>query len=280
MANSRTKKRDKDDDRPVIWVGYGKLLKLFREHAGYTQQALADAVGYSYEQTASIEQGRRPAKAAFTDAAERVLSAGGALAVLQDDVDRAKLPAFFWDFASIETEAVSRFSYDPLLVPGLLQTEEYARALFAGHCPPLDDEIIEQHTEARLNRQKLLTRTPLVDLSFVIEEAALRNPVGGPDAMRRQLQHLLDVGELRNVEIQLMPSHKGFHPGLNGAFVVLETLEHRQVGYVESQGAGFVICDPNKVSGFALRYGKLRSQALSAEESARRITRLAGETDE
>lgn len=103
MANSRTKKRNKDDDRPVIWVGYGKLLKLFRERAHYTQQALADAVGYSYEQAASIEQGRRPAKAAFTDAAERVLCAGGALAVLQDDVDRAKLPAFFWDFALIET---------------------------------------------------------------------------------------------------------------------------------------------------------------------------------
>lgn len=280
MANSRTKKRDKDDDRPVIWVGYGKLLKLFRERAHYTQQALADAVGYSYEQAASIEQGRRPAKAAFTEAAERVLDAGGALAVLQDDVDRAKLPAFFRDFALIETEAVSRFSYDPLLVPGLLQTEEYARALFAGHCPPLDDEIIEQHTEARLNRQKLLTRTPLVDLSFVIEDAALRNPIGGPEVMRGQLQRLLGVGALRNVEIQVMPSGRGFHPGLNGAFVVLETLEHRQVGYVESQGARFVIGDPDKVSGLGLRYGKLRSQALSAEESARRITRLAGETGE
>ncbi|MFP1629972.1 helix-turn-helix domain-containing protein [Streptomyces sp. 5K101] len=277
MANSRIKKRDKDDDRPVIWVGYGKLLKLFRERAHYTQQALADAVGYSYEQAASIEQGRRPAKAAFTEAAERVLDAGGALAVLQDDVDRAKLPAFFRDFALIETEAVSRFSYDPLLVPGLLQTEEYARALFAGHCPPLDDEIIEQHTEARLNRQKLLTRTPLVDLSFVIEDAALRNPIGGPEVMRGQLHRLLELGALRNVEIQVMPSGRGFHPGLNGAFVVLETLEHRQVGYVESQETGVVVSDPANVSAFGLRYGKLRSQALNAEESARLVERLAGE---
>ncbi|MBT2364372.1 helix-turn-helix transcriptional regulator [Streptomyces sp. ISL-10] len=277
MANSRTKKRDKDDDRPVIWVGYGKLLKLFRERAHFTQQALADAVGYSYEQAASIEQGRRPAKAAFTDAAERVLDAGGALAVLQDDVDRAKLPSFFWDFALIETEAVSRFSYDPLLVPGLLQTEEYARALFAGHCPPLEDEIIEQHTEARLNRQKLLTRTPLVDLSFVIEEAALHNPIGGREVMRGQLERLLEVRALRNVEVQVMPSGRGFHPGLNGAFVVLETLEHRQVGYVESQETGVVVSDPANVSACGLRYGKLRSQALSAEESARRIERLAGE---
>ncbi len=75
-------------------------------------------MGYSCEQVASIEQGRRPAKAAFTDAAERVLNAGGALRALQEDVDLARLPLFFQDFAAIEAEAVSRFSYDPLLIPG------------------------------------------------------------------------------------------------------------------------------------------------------------------
>jgi hypothetical protein len=234
-------------------------------------------VGYSYEQVASIEQGRRPAKAAFTDAAERVLDAGGALRVLQEEVDLAKLPAFFQDFALIETEAVSRFSYDPLLVPGLLQTEEYARALFSGHCPPLDDEVIEQRIEARLNRQRLLTRTPIVQLAFIIGEAALRNPVGGEEVMRSQVRQLLKVGALRNIEIQVMPAASGFHPGLNGPFVLLETLEHRHVGYIESQGIGLVVSDPHKVSSLGLRYGKLRSQALNVEESARLIERSAGE---
>jgi transcriptional regulator with XRE-family HTH domain len=179
MANNRTRKHGANDDRPAIWTGYGKLVKLFRERAALTQQQLAEQVGYSYEQVASVEQGRRPAKAAFTTAAERILGAGGVLSALQDDVDLAKLPAFFMDFALIEAEAISRFSYDPLLVPGLLQTEDYARALFAGHCPPLDDDTIEQHVEARLHRQQLLTRTPIVQLCFIIGEAALANPVGG-----------------------------------------------------------------------------------------------------
>jgi transcriptional regulator with XRE-family HTH domain len=138
-----------------VWSAYGKPVRLFRERAGLTQQALAGAIGCSLEQIASAEQGRRPAKIAFTDAAERVLGAGGALRVLQEDVDRAKLPGFFQDFASIETEAVSRFSYDPLLVPGLLQTEAYTRALFAVHCPALEDEVIDLRTEARLNHQQL-----------------------------------------------------------------------------------------------------------------------------
>lgn len=278
MGTSRQKKqRPKDDDRPGIWVGYGKLVKLHRERAGLTQQQLAEAVGYSYEQVASIEQGRRPAKAAFTDSAETTLNAGGTLAVLQDDVDLAKLPAFFQDFALIETEAVSRFSSDPLLIPGLLQTEDYARALFSAHCPPLSEEIIEQHLEARLSRQKLLTRTPMVEACFVISESALTSTVGSTEVMRAQLQNLLTQGAMRNVEIQVMPTDRAFHLGLSGPMVIVETLEHRQVGYIESQGVGLVITDATTVSAFGLRYGKLRTQALNAEESARLIERVAGE---
>lgn len=174
----RRRTRAEDEDNPAIWIAYGKLVKLFRTRKGLTQQELANTVGYSCEQVASIEQGRRPAKVAFTEAAERVLGAGGVLAELQEDVDRAKLPKFFQDFAGIEAEAVSRFDYDPLLVPGLLQTEGYARALFLSHYPPLDDETVELHTEARLNRQKLLTNAPIVQLSFIVGEAALTNPIG------------------------------------------------------------------------------------------------------
>ncbi|MEV7127791.1 helix-turn-helix transcriptional regulator [Streptomyces sp. NPDC093260] len=272
------KAREEGPDVPGVWAAYGVLLQHLRKRAGLNQQQLGDAIGYSLEQVASVEQGRRPAKAAFTAAAERVLEAGGVLEVLQDEVDRAKLPRFFRNFALIEAEAVSRFDYEPLLVPGLLQTEAYARALFSGHCPPLNEEIIDQRTEARLGRQKLLTRVPLAELSFIINEEALRDPVGSPEVMRAQWQRLLEVAALRNVEVQVMPARRGFHPGKNGAFVVVETHEHRHVGYFESQGVGCVVSEPTEVSTFALRYGKLRSQALNVEESARLIERMVGET--
>ncbi|MFJ1917333.1 helix-turn-helix domain-containing protein [Streptomyces sp. NPDC088147] len=277
MGTSRQKKqRAQDDDRPGVWVAYGKLVKLWRNKSGLTQQELAEAVGYSCDQLASIEQGRRPAKSAFTDAAEVVLKAGGTLAVLQDDVDLAKLPAFFQDFALIETEAVSRFSCDPMLIPGLLQTEDYARALVSAHSPPLSEEVIEQRVEARLSRQKLLTRTPMVDTCFVIGELALTSMVGDAEVMQAQLQHLLHQGTMRNVEIQIMPLDRGFHPGLDGSMVVMETLEHRRVGYIESQEVGLVITNPTTVSAFGLRHGKLRTQALNVEESAHLIERMAG----
>ncbi|MCF6526160.1 helix-turn-helix transcriptional regulator [Streptomyces sp. JJ36] len=278
MGNGRPGRRSgQDDDRPTAWCAYGKLLRLFRDRAGMTQQQLGDAIGYSLEQVGSVEQGRRPAKAAFTEAAEEAVGAGGALRVLQEDVDRAKLPAFFRDFALLESEAVSRFSYDPLLVPGLLQTEDYARVLFAGHCPPLSDETVERHVEARLARQRLLDRTPLVELCFVIGESALTNPVGGSEVLRTQLQRLLAVGRQRNVEIQVMPAGRGFHTGLDGPFVLLETSEQERIGYVESQEVGCVVTDGSDVTAFGLRYGKLRAQALTPEESAKLIDRLAGE---
>ncbi|MGA5286157.1 helix-turn-helix domain-containing protein [Streptomyces pseudogriseolus] len=275
---AKVKKEEGGGDLPGAWAAYGRLLQHLRKRAGLTQQQLGEAIGYSVEQVASVEQGRRPAKAAFTRAADRVLEAGGILEVLQDEVDRAKLPRFFRNFAVIEAEVVSRFSFDPLLVPGLLQTEAYARAVFAGHCPPLSAEIIDQHTEARLSRQKLLTRVPLAELSFIVSEEALRNPVGDAEVMRGQLQRLLEVGASRNVEVQVMPAASGFHPGLNGPFVVLETNQHQHLGYVESQEVGCVIREPAEVSAFGLRYGKLRSQALNCEESARLIERLVGET--
>ncbi|MFH9107231.1 Scr1 family TA system antitoxin-like transcriptional regulator [Streptomyces albus] len=269
--------RKREDDRPGIWVGYGKLLRKFRLAAGYSQEALAPLLGYSAEQLASVEQGRRPAKAPLTEAAERVLNAGGVLATLQDDVDFAKLPAFFRDFVLLEMEAVSRFGYDPLLIPGLLQTEAYARALFEGHVPALDEEAIEDNVDARLSRQKILTKTPLVDFSFLIGEMALRQQLGGYDNMRLQYRHLLEVGKLRNVAIQVVPVGNGFHAGLNGGFVLVETPAHRQYGYFESQGVGHVVSDSKHVSTFGLRYGKLRSQALNIEESAAFIEQLAGE---
>ncbi|NJP99689.1 helix-turn-helix domain-containing protein [Streptomyces zingiberis] len=278
MGTSRLRSRAPKDDRPAIWVGYGKIVKLFRERAGLTQEQFAEAIGYSSEQVGSVEQGRRPAKLNFTQGAERTLNAGGVLDVLQESVDLARLPAFFQDFALIEANAVSRFAYDPLLVPGLLQTEAYARTLLNAHFPPLADRVIEERLSARLARQDLLRRTqpPLV-LVFIIEEAVLHRHVGGSDVMREQLGYLRECGSLRNVSVQVMPTARCAHSGLNGPMVLLETSDRRPLVYIESQDIGTVVSDREEVSEFWMRYGMLRSQALGEEESAHLIERLAGD---
>lgn len=277
-ACQTTGRRKQERERPAVWVAYGKLLRLFRERAGMTQQELADAIGYSVEQVASVEQGRRPARPAFTEAAERVLDTGGALRTLQEDVDLAKLPLFFQDFALLESEAVSRFSYDPLLIPGLLQTKQYAEALLTAHFPPLDEETIEQPVAARLARQGLLTRkSPPIVFVFVVEESAVRRTISSVDVMRAQLTHLLECAAMRNVELQIMPTGQGAHSGLNGGMVLLESTDRKQYAYVETQDVVSVRSDRKEVSEFWLRYGMLRTQALSTEESSSLIEHMAGE---
>ncbi|MFJ9916877.1 DUF5753 domain-containing protein [Actinacidiphila glaucinigra] len=200
------------------------------------------------------------------------------LQALQDEVDRAKLPKFFRDFALLEAEAVSRFSYDPLLIPGLLQTEAYAHALLEAHFPPLNEETIEQRVAARLARQVLLTRkNPTVILVFIVEEGALQRVVSGTAVMREQLEHLLTCSRMRNIELQIMPTARGAHSGLNGPMVLLESTDRRQHIYVEAQDVVTVRSDRREVSEFWLRYGMLRTQALNTEESTRLIRRMAGE---
>lgn len=278
QQSKRRNRKTGTEEIPRIWLGYGKLLRRLRERAGMTQLQLAERINYSEETVRSVEGARRPAKRAFTMKAEEALGAEGFLEVLQDDVDLAKLPQFFLDFAAIEAEAVSRYEFEVMLVPGLLQTEEYMRAVFATLQPALDDDIIEQHAEARVGRQRLLYRTSSrIEFSFVLWEPVLRCQVGGSEVMKRQLQQLLELGGLPNVEIQVMPLANTTHPGLSGPFVLLETDDHQRMAYFESQDVPHGMTDPRTVSTFGLRYGKLRSQALNIEESAEFIERVLGE---
>ena len=271
-------KEEGGGDLPGAWAAYGRLLQHLRKRAGLNQQQLGEAIDYSLEQVASVEQGRRPAKATFTRAADRVLEAGGVLEVLQEEVDRAKLPRFFRNVALLEAEALSRFSYDPLLVPGLLQIEAYAQALLEAHFPPLDEEIVEQRVAARLARQVLLScKNPPMVFVFIVEEGALRRVVGSKAVMRQQLEHLLTCARMRNIELQVMPTTRGAHSGLNGPMVLLESTDRNRHIYVEAQDLVTVRSDQDDVSEFWLRYGMLRTQALNTEESSRLIERMAGE---
>ncbi|MFE9825358.1 DUF5753 domain-containing protein [Streptomyces sp. NPDC005791] len=198
--------------------------------------------------------------------------------MLQGEVDRAKLPRFFRDVAALEAEAVSRFSYDPLLVPGLLQTEAYATTLLNAHFPPLDEDTVEHRVSARLARQTLLGRkNPPIVFVFVVEESVLHRGVGGSAVRNEQLEVLLERSRMRNVELQIMPTSHAAHSGLNGPMVLLETMDHRQCVYVEAQDVVSVRSELREVSEFSLRYGMLRTQALNTEESSLLIERVARE---
>lgn len=172
---------------------------------GVERAELGARTGYSASTIASFEQGRRIPPPRFIDQADEVLDAGGVLRAGKKEVARAQYPAFFRDAARLEMEAAEIHVYDNHVVNGLLQTEEYTRALLAMRRPLLNEDIIEQRVTARMTRQEIFNRQPSPLLSFVMEEPVLRRPLGGKSVQRGQLEQILLVAHRRNVELQVMP---------------------------------------------------------------------------
>ncbi|WP_406357948.1 helix-turn-helix domain-containing protein [Streptomyces sp. NBC_01635] len=256
---------------------FGRQLKLFRERAGLDRARLGSLTGYSASTIASFEQARRIPPPKFIDRADEVLEACGVLSASKEEVARAQYPAFFRDAAKLEAEAVELHAYDTQLVNGLLQTEEYARAVFAMWQPLLDEAVIEQRVAARLARQEIFSRRPASHLSFVIEEAVLLRKLGGEAIGRGQLEHFMLMAEKRNVVIQVMPLSRQEHAGLAGAFTLMEAKDGRRIAYTEVQGDSRVHTERHKVRGLERIYGILRAQAHTPTESLALIEKLLGE---
>ncbi|MEU9000878.1 helix-turn-helix transcriptional regulator [Streptomyces sp. NPDC048551] len=269
--------RPEDEPGQGVVTAFGRQLKLLRIRAGLERSEFGKLVGYAAQSVASFEQGRRIPPPRFIDKADDVLDAGGVLKALKEEVARAQYPAFFRDAARLEAEAVELHVYDTHVINGLLQTEEYARAVFRMRRPLLDEDVIEQRLSARLGRQEIFSRPRLPTLSFVIEESVLTRPIGGRVVMRAQLEQILLLGRRRNVEIQVMPNEREEHSALAGPFTLIETHEGRRVAYVEVQKHSRLYIDRETVREMEAQYGILRAQALTPRESLIFIEKMLGE---
>ena len=256
---------------------FGRQMKRFRIRAGLERVDVGSRTGYSPSTIASYEQGRRIPPPQFIDLVDELLDAGGVLKEMKEEVARAQYPAFFRDAARLEAEAVELWVYGTHAVPGLLQTEEYMRAVFEMWRPLLDEEAVQQRVVARLARQEVFGRRPVPLVSFVIDEAVLRRPLGGRSVMRGQLEQLLLVGAYRSVEIQIMPLNREDNAGVDGPFTVLHRDGVDQVAYLEAQGRSTIVSERAEVRGIVSRYGIIRAQALTPRESLAFIEKLLGE---
>ncbi|MFI2640618.1 helix-turn-helix domain-containing protein [Streptomyces sp. NPDC018610] len=274
---------DDEVQQPEYKVGtgilclFGRQLKLFRERAGMDRARFGSLTGYSASTIASFEQGRRIPPPRFIDQADEVLGAGGVLSAGKEEVARAQYPAFFRDAARLEAEAVELHVYANQAVPGLLQTEEYARAVFMMMRPPMDDELIEQRVSARLARQEILSGRDAPLASFVIDEAVLKRPIGGREVLRGQLEYILLTRERRNVEIQVMPLDREENAGMAGPFTLIETKEGRRIAYAEVQNVSRLQTERERVRALEAKYGIIRAQALTPRESVAYVEKLLGE---
>lgn len=205
-----------------------------------------------------------------------MLDAGGLLVGLRQDVEQARYPKKVRDLAKLEAEAVEICAYDNSVVNGLLQTEEYLRAVFGSRRPAFSEDEVERLVAARLARQTIIGgKGTIPAFSFVHDEATLRRRVG---VLHRQLERLLEIGQMRNVGIQVLPMDREDNAGLGGPFHLLRLNEGTTVGHNEVQRTSRLISEPKEIQILELRYGVIRAQALPPQDSLAFIDKVRGET--
>ncbi|MDI3389113.1 helix-turn-helix transcriptional regulator [Streptomyces sp. B-S-A8] len=259
---------------------FGAVVQALREHAGLSREEFAERVRFSRHTVASVEQGRRMPDKVLVERAEHALGNTGALRKASRHLARHPgLARWFRAWARIEQTAISLCTYECRVVPGLLQTEAYARAVSLSVPPRPDPAVLEERIAARMARQALLSpdRTPPANFSFIVEQAVLERRTAGEEVTRELLDHLLGVVErCWNVEIQVMPLRQVVHAGLDGSLQLAETPENEWFGYSEGQQNGRLIGDAKELSMLQHIYAKMRSQALTPEDSLGLLKRMRG----
>jgi hypothetical protein len=184
---------------------------------------------------------------------------------------------FTGSFVGLEQDATSLHTHQALLVPGLLQTERYTRAVHRAIRPDVQESEVDRRVKARMERQRLLTDHSPPEYWAVIDEAVLNRTVGGPSVMREQLSHLVDVAALPNVTLQVVPFTAGEHAGMEGSFLILGFPEQADpdVVYVEYTTSGVYLEQPSDVRRYTVMFDHLRATALKPDDTVAMIKRAA-----
>ncbi|MER6404557.1 helix-turn-helix transcriptional regulator [Streptomyces viridosporus] len=252
---------------------YGWELRRQREAHGLKQGQLGEIIFCTGSLIGQIETTKKVPTRDFSERVDAALGTDGLFSRLIGLVLRSQLPTWFQPYAEMEAKAAYISTYQAQVVYGLLQTEEYARAVLATGLP--DD--LEGLVAARVERQRILEREQPPLAWVVLDEAVLHRPIGGAEVMRRQLAHLLEFTGHRWVHVQVLPNRTGEHASLAGSFNLLRFEDDPDVVYTEDLISGHMTANPETIKEAALRYARLQAAALSVEDSAELITRVMEE---
>ncbi|MEU5116306.1 helix-turn-helix transcriptional regulator [Streptomyces longwoodensis] len=249
---------------------YGFELRRLREAAGLTQRQLGDILNYTGSLVGQIETARKVPTPEFSERLDAALGTGGLFSRLVDLVLRSQLPTWFREVAELQSRATEIYAFEAHVVPGLLQTQEYARAVLG----VLDKADLDDRTAVRLDRQRILQKQEPPLYWVVLSEAALYLEVGKPETMRGQLAHLLSFEDNPRINIQVLPFSAGAHAGLTGSFDVYRFAGDPAIVYTEGYGSGHPTANPHTVRNCSLRYDHLQAAALSIRDSAELFRRV------
>jgi transcriptional regulator with XRE-family HTH domain len=249
---------------------FGGMLRFYRERAGLSRTELARAICKSESLVGAIETGDRAPTPQVTVDLEAALSTDGVLPRLRDEIGNGlsyqTFPAWFADWPGIEISATRLRWFEPLVIPGLLQTEEYMRSIFRTRFGATDDEIDEQ-VAARLKRQEILERDQPPLLWVILDEAVLHRQVGGRHVMAEQVDRLIEAAQRPYTMIQVIPASVGAHEGLQCHFVIADFHDAPSVAYQDTALRGQVIEDSADVASLAMLWDTLSGDTLSRAAS-------------
>ncbi|MEU8691951.1 helix-turn-helix transcriptional regulator [Streptomyces sp. NPDC048665] len=263
----------------------GAELRMLRTGAGLTSGDAARLVGWHQSKVSRIETGASGVKPAdvrsLLDAYEVRDGHLRELLLMLAGSDgagdrhrwwhayRGVLPPTYRDFISLESQASAMRTLETTVVPGLLQTPEYARAVTRAAVPDLDEERLDTLVEVRLARQDVLRSDPPLELSAVLDEAVLRREVGGPDVMARQLERLTEAARLPQVRLQVLPFAAGAHVGLTGPFVIFSftSTSDLDVVVLDQLTSSLYLERKEDLKAYSEAFDTLRIHALSPEDS-------------
>jgi transcriptional regulator with XRE-family HTH domain len=265
-------------------------LRRLREQAGLTHSEVARRLEWSPSKVSRIETGQSRVQ---TGDVRDLLEVYGvtdqaaveALVQLAREARRRGWWTRYTDvlgsgtYVGLETEATGLRTYESVFIPGLLQTEDYARAVIrAGQTKP-DPETLDRGLSARMARQEILTRPDPPEIWAVLDESVINRPVGGPEVMRAQLKHLIELSSRPNtsVTLQILPLRIGAHPGMDGPFVILafDSPTDPPMVYLETATDGLYLDEPADVERYTLMFNHLVARALGPDESRTMIAGLA-----
>ncbi|MFG1916611.1 Scr1 family TA system antitoxin-like transcriptional regulator [Micromonospora sp. NPDC048898] len=247
-------------------------LRVALSDTGHTAESLAETVGVDPKTVGRwLAEGRIPHPRHRLAAAEALHKD---VADIWPDTSRRRDPIWFRSWQEIEREAVSLRSYESTVLPGLLQTSAYARAVLSG-AGLIPRSEIERHLTVRMGRQGVLKRDDPPQFTAVIDEAVIRRPVGGRSTMREQLLAVAAACAEPHIRVHVVPSVVGAYAGLNGPFVIAHSHDHRVAGYLDNQLQGQVVSDPDEIATIMAAWENVRGEALSHRQSVDLITEVA-----
>jgi transcriptional regulator with XRE-family HTH domain len=255
---------ERESGRAVL----GRTLRFLREKAGKSLGQLAEDTGYDKSYLCRLESGERLSKVTVMEDLDSYYGADDLLVGLWR---LARYDAFkdkYKEFMRLESTARIMDKYAPN-IPGLLQTEHFARETLSGpQATEQDVEAIEEQVAARLGRQLLLRKSPAPSVRFVIDELAFRRPSASAETWEGQLVHIAEVAQWPNVVVQVLPFSSGLHPLMaKGSLTLLWQGDGSAVAYTEGDSSGLLLDDPEEVLQHRLSYDRLRDLALTPSDS-------------